>query len=77
MKYINIASLFFNTEWWRCNQLVPVRELVLNLFLERTGESVKFSFYLASGEMKDGNLKALRANMDILIAGLDVCHVFE
>ena len=27
--------------------------------------------------MKEGNLEALRSNMDILITGLDVCHVFE
>ena len=27
--------------------------------------------------MKEKNLEALLANMDILITGLDVCHVFE
>ena len=34
-------------------------------------------FYLASGEMKENNLKALGSNMDIVISGLDVYHVFE
>ena len=32
---------------------------------------------MASGEMKEENLEALHAKMDILIAGQYVCHVFE
>ena len=35
----------------------------LTCFLERKGKSVGFSFYPVSGEMKEGNLKALCANM--------------
>ena len=27
--------------------------------------------------MKEENLEALLANMDIIVAGLDVCHIFE
>ena len=36
-----------------------------------------FCFYLVSGDMKEKNLEALGAFMDIFISGLDVCHVFE
>ena len=32
---------------------------------------------MASGEMKEENLETMCVNMDILIAGLDVCHMFE
>ena len=41
------------------------------------GDSSKFGFYLAKGEMKEENLEALRINMAILIAELDVFHVLE
>ena len=69
--------MFFITEWWLCNQLVPVHEPLPNLVLKGKGKSVDFCFHLASGEMKDENLEALHANMDFLITGLDVCHFFE
>ena len=36
-----------------------------------------FCFYLITREMKEKDLEALCANMDILNAGLDACHVFE
>ena len=39
------------------------------------GESVKCSFYLAKGEMKEKKQEALRTNKDILVAGLDVCLI--
>ena len=45
--------------------------------LKGKGENFNFCFYVASREMKEKNLEALLANMDILITGLDVCHVFE
>ena len=32
---------------------------------------------MANVEMKEENLKGLSSNIDILIAGRDVCHVFE
>ena len=38
---------------------------------------LNFCFYLASRGMKEENLEALCANMDIVITGLDVCKIFE
>ena len=46
------------------------------LFLKWKGECIKFCFYLASGEMNEEDLEALRANMNILMTILDVCHLF-
>ena len=40
------------------------------------GVKLDFSFYLVSGKMKEENLEALRPIRDILITGLDVCHIF-
>ena len=70
------ANLFFITEWWLCNQLVPVCEPAPNLFLNGKGESIKFCFHQASGELKENKLEALQAYMGIFIFGPDVCHVF-
>ena len=41
------------------------------------GESIKIGFYLVNEKIKEGNLEVLHANMNIVIAGLDVCFVFE
>ena len=48
-----------------------------SFIIERKVESLNFSFYLASREIKEENLETLPANIDILFTGLDVCHIFE
>ena len=49
----------------------------MHTLTEQKGESVKLSFALCRGEMKEVNKDNLHANMDILKAGLDTCYIFE
>ena len=49
----------------------------LTCFWRGKMRALNFSFYLASGEMKEENLGALCANLDIIMTRPDVCYVFE